>query len=456
MDCTCVFRRLPPDLQHIVIEYDRRVIFNLSKSDLDNYDWFKLIKRIFSLSYDKSTSSGEQIMNAYMHNCRRRSNIICGYSFTIVRTNEKKLMSGGLEGGNNFFKEIILPGNVSEIIPSESHLIIKSKDGTLMRTEFAYYNCHGNNFEIIGNVGNDYVEVVNKSSNVILRFGNGTLMVWGKNKSGQLGIGHALPVKIFETIPRLNNVVEISCSDAHTIIKLRDGTLLSSGSNTYGELGLGDNVSRNIFCEIKHIPKNISKITCGANYSLIHLMDGTLMICGVNSFGNFGLGDSIYKNVFHEIGLLPKNIVDVFIHSTYSLIRLTDGTLMSCGNNQYGELGLGDDIERNLFCEIRGIPKNIVEIACGSYFTIIRLTDGTLMGCGWNGCGQLGLDDTSNRNIFERIPAVPKNISEVKCGGGHTIIQLTDGTIMGCGHNGNGQLGLGDTICRTKFEKIFI
>src|ERR1700733_3078167 len=110
-----------------------------------------------------------------------------------------------------------------------------------------------------------------------------------------------------------------------------------------------------------------------------------------------------------------------------------------------------DLTHRNIFQEIKGIPKNISEVICGFYHTIIKLTDGTLMSCGYNEYGQLGHGDRSITNIFEEIKGIPKNISEVICGGYHTIIKLTDGTLMSCGYNFSGQLGHGDQTNRNRF-----
>ena len=38
--------------------------------------------------------------------------------------------------------------------------------------------------------------------------------------------------------------------------------------------------------------------------------------------------------------------------SNHSLILKNDGTLWSCGANNVGQLGLGDNIDRNTFTEI--------------------------------------------------------------------------------------------------------
>ena len=84
-----------------------------------------------------------------------------------------------------------------------------------------------------------------------------------------------------------------------------------------------------------------------------------------------------------------------------------------------------------------------------SNHSLILKNDGTLWGCGYNGSGELGLGDTINRNTFTQITTNTDNIKQIYCGNGHTIILKDDGTLWGCGLNNHGQLGLGDTNNRS-------
>ena len=47
-----------------------------------------------------------------------------------------------------------------------------------------------------------------------------------------------------------------------------------------------------------------------------------------------------------------------------------------------------------------------------------------MFACGYNGEGQLGLGDTTDRNTFTAVPALPdgKVAKQVVAGGHHTII----------------------------------
>ena len=76
--------------------------------------------------------------------------------------------------------------------------------------------------------------------------------------------------------------------------------------------------------------------------------------------------------------------------------------------------------------------------------------------CGYNDHGQLGLGDTTNRNTFTAVPALPdgKVAKQVIAGGYHTMILAEDGTVFACGTNTNGELGLGDDDDRNTFTAV--
>ncbi|AYV81487.1 MAG: chromosome condensation regulator, partial [Harvfovirus sp.] len=259
----------------------------------------------------------------------------------------------------------------------------------------------------------------------------------------------------FEKIsPVGRDVVEVICGQTYTFIKLSDGTLMSCGCNQFGQLALGDNFNRNVFSEIKNVGKNVAAVTCGDSHTVVGFMDGTLMSCGGNSSGQLGLGDFKNRFLFQKIGSVGKNVVEVKCFADSTMIRFGDGILMSCGNNCVGQLGVGHFESINSFRKIEGIGKNVVEIVYGLLSVFIRFSNGTLMGCGYNIYGVLGLGDYYNRNSFVVICGIPKNIEKVTCGSYHTVITFTDGTLMSCGYNGNGQLGQEGIMKRSTFSVI--
>ena len=239
----------------------------------------------------------------------------------------------------------------------------------------------------------------------------------------------------------------------HSLILKNDGTLWGTGYNTYGQLGLGNTTNRNTFTQITTNVDDIKEIYCGSYHTLILKNDGTLWGCGYNKYGQLGLGDNTNRTTFTQVTTNTDNIKSVCCGYYHTFILKNDGTLWVCGGNDYGQLGLGDTTDRNIFTQIA--INDIKKIYCGGHqHTFILKNDGTLWSVGRNNCGQLGLGDINNRTTFTQITTNIDNIKEFYCGAHHAFILKNDGTLWGTGRNDYGHLGLKDTKYRTTFTKI--
>ena len=138
----------------------------------------------------------------------------------------------------------------------------------------------------------------------------------------------------------------------------------------------------------------------------------------------------------------------------HSLILKNDDTLLGCGNNNYGQLGLGDGANRYTFTEITTNADDVKSVCCGYNHTVILKNDGTLCVCGYNGYGELGLGDGGNRYTFTQVTTNADNIKEIYCGIYHTFILKNDGTLWSTGYNNDGRLGLGDSTNRSTFTQV--
>ena len=238
----------------------------------------------------------------------------------------------------------------------------------------------------------------------------------------------------------------------HSLILKDDGTLWSCGQNMYGQLGLGDVGGTATFTQVTTNADDVKQVYCGTYHTFILKNDGTLWGCGYNSDGGLGLGNSAGRSTFTQVTTNADDVKSVYCGYIRTLILKNDGTLWGCGYNSYGQLGLGDTSNRYTFTQATTNTNDIKQVSCGYSHTIILKDDGTLWGCGYNGEGGLGLGDTGNRYTFTQTTI--NDVKSVYCGAGHTLILKNDGTLWGCGRNAEGQLGLGDTTNRTTFTQI--
>ena len=240
----------------------------------------------------------------------------------------------------------------------------------------------------------------------------------------------------------------------YSLILKNDGTLLGCGRNAEGQLGLGDKTDKTIFTQVTTNADNVKSVYCGKDHNIILKNDGTLWGCGNNQYGQLGLGDTTNRTTFTQVTTNVDNIKEIYCGSYHTLILKNDGTLWSCGRNDNGQLGLGDGNNRTTFTQITANTDDIKLVYCGSNYTLILKNDGTLWGCGYNGEGQLGLGGFNSKTTFTQITTNTDDIKSVYCGSQYTLILKNDGTLWGTGYNSSGGLGLGDTNYRTIFTQI--
>ncbi|AYV81238.1 MAG: chromosome condensation regulator [Harvfovirus sp.] len=385
-----LLRSLPLDLLYIVANYDHQVIFIFSEKDLLQLNWIRLLKINFFKDYKNSLFAKEELMRIYIYNSFWKTNqIACGqYASTVINENDDntvKVISDSPSEMKEFEK------NISQIAYGGEHVIVLLLDGTLL--------CRG------------------------------------QNSCGQLGFGDYIPRNTFvknDTLPADISIKQIACGYVHTLILLTNGTLLTAGMNTNGQLGTETiTESTNSFRKLDNV-KNIVQIACGYYHSFIKLKDGTILGCGRNESGQLGLGKIKRVTSFQKIKCVPKNIVDISCGSGCTFLLIDDGTLMSCGFNGSGALGLGDNVNRNTFTHIQNLPANVVKIQVGYDHAICLLADGSIMSCGYNYRSGLGFQDTISRNIFEKIKDLPEKVKNIgtSCFALYSVICLFNDTMI--------------------------
>lgn len=102
-----------------------------------------------------------------------------------------------------------------------------------------------------------------------------------------------------------------------------------------------------------------------------------------------------------------------------------DGDVYAFGGNQFGQLGTGAD-QAETIPRLLDAPSlentNAKIVSCGARHSTIITDDDKVFGWGWNKYGQLGLGDVIDRNIPAQVTidgCVPKNVA---CGWWHTLL----------------------------------
>jgi hypothetical protein len=116
-------------------------------------------------------------------------------------------------------------------------------------------------------------------------------------------------------------------------------------------------------------------------------------------------------------------------------------TTFSWGNNEFGQLGDGTNIDSNVPVTVSG-SINFIAITGGIFHSLSVLSDGLVRAWGANYSGQLGDGTLNDSNILETVMSL-MNAIEVAAGVFHSLALLSDSTVRAWGDNFSGQLGDG-------------
>jgi alpha-tubulin suppressor-like RCC1 family protein len=375
---------------------------------------------------------------------------------------------GGGDNNNNNNNNNESEVQFKTISAGGEHSLALSNDGKVYATGYNYFgqlglgnNTNINTFTEIPSLSGKTITALSAGGEHSLALSNdGKVYATGQNSSGELGLGDNNYRNTFTEVTDLSdkNITALFAGNHYSLALSNDGKVYATGHNNYGQLGLNDTANRNTFTKVGLLnDKNITALSAGNIHSLALSDDGEVYAAGYNYYGQLGLGNNDNKNVFTEVtSLNGKTIAALSACHAHSLALSDDGKVYTAGNNQYGQLGLDDTTDRNAFTEVTDLSdKNITALFAGYFHSLALSNDGKVYAAGWNNNGQLGLGDNDGRNTFTEVTDLSdKNITSISAGYYHSLVLSSDRKIYATGDNDNSQLGLGDNTDRKVFTEV--
>jgi alpha-tubulin suppressor-like RCC1 family protein len=169
---------------------------------------------------------------------------------------------------------------------------------------------------------------------------------------------------------------------------------------------------------------------------------GQVYSFGDNEYGQLGLGDVEYINGPTILSI--SEITAISAGSVYSLFLTSQGQVYSCGLNEYYQLGLGDKKKRKIPTLIDNLTSSIVAISAGYGHSLFLDTQSQVFSCGNGRSGELGLGEIREARypVLIEAPEIGRIIA-ISAGTNHSMILNSQGQVYGFGDNDYGQLGLG-------------
>jgi len=296
---------------------------------------------------------------------------------------------------------------------------------------------------------------------------------------------------------QVSHIVDMVSNNEQTFFVMLDGTVWSSKNQTLingmqGKRSLTASKSSSLdwnewtqinkesvlpIATLERVPfsreekdHNISKAFTNSNiftgsFSYFLTCSGAVYSQGVNACGQLGKGLSDRRDSFipTRVGnpLTNEKICHVSLGSDHVALLNTKGEVYTCGLNESGQCGTGDNTQNNFNWEFSKMSFNfktegdyIIDISCCCDSTICLSKFGECFGSGRNTFGELGipLDQTLEKKIvlnftkidfpFESDPNSTDRIVNVSCSDHSTAFLTAQGKVYVSGKNRYGQLGI--------------
>jgi len=188
--------------------------------------------------------------------------------------------------------------------------------------------------------GNDWRQVEAGNRQVAAIKTDGSLWLWGINLNGEVGHNRLTGASEYALTPVTtslggNNWKQVSCGDGSTAAIKTDGTLWVWGKNTSSQLGLNDTNDRSFPVEILGGGNNWKKVCSGETNMAAIKNDGSLWTWGSNTTGVLGINSVVNKSTPVQTFGSATNWKDVSIGSSSAVAIKTDGTLWAWGDERY-------------------------------------------------------------------------------------------------------------------------
>lgn len=334
------------------------------------------------------------------------------------------------------YKPTKIMDNVVEVSAGESHTVALAADGTA-------YGWGSNTDGELGFTANEKTNVAVKLMSgikdvaagdgfTLLVAENGKLYTSGLNNSGQLGAGNYRAQYTF-TASSVSGIAQADAGDSHSLLLTDSGKVLAAGLNDNGQIGAGSGSRVNTFTTVS--VRGAAAVFAGASSSAAVTDGGKLYAWGDNDNGQLQNGS--IKDITAPKSIV-SNAVSVAFGDHHSLVLKTDGKVATAGAGMNGELFR---YTGSAVLKPEKVMSDIVKYAAGTDHAAAIDADGRLYTWGNNDCGQLGLGDLISRNEPVRV-TFSVDVINVWCGNKVTFVQTEDLRVFAFGDNSNGMLGM--------------
>ncbi|MBX3716686.1 MAG: VCBS repeat-containing protein [Burkholderiales bacterium] len=296
---------------------------------------------------------------------------------------------------------------------------------------------------------------------------SGQVYAWGQAPLGD-GTTNSSPTPILVTTCATPTAV--SAGNNHYLVRCLDGTVVSWGANSSGQVGVGSTaVSQyNTAQTVVGVGgagtlSNVTAIAAGYNSSYALRGDGTVVAWGYNDFGQLGDGTITSRSAPVAVvnvggaGTL-SGVVAIAAGRYWAMALKNDGTVVAWGYNGYGQLGNGTTntpfLSPNPVSGVGGVGtlSGITAIGAGGAGTSYAIdASGKAYAWGNNNDGLVGDGTTAQRltpvpSLLPPVTGMDGALSDCLNCNTAAAAMTPYGLVKTWGNNDFGQLGNGTTF----------
>ena len=306
---------------------------------------------------------------------------------------------------------------------------------------------------------------------------NNTVVGWGSNFYGSLGLGPVASASPPQVLNTLAPVRVLAAGSNSTVAITTSGSIFAWGSNATGALGFGTSTQKNVPIQLllENLP-DVSTIAAGGSHNLItHVLDPNAATHPYDTAWAWGLNTSGQLGVNHLLPCAePLQIVEpnqnAWLHplfslnpvyaprpvagagNDFSLFVRADGTVVSAGQNSYGQLGNPASVSRSTaFIPVMQTNPasqltNIASVAAGRSHGLAVTSGGNVRAWGYGLYGQLGNGLSPSQQyspvwVANASGGYLSSVYSVAAGENHSVALKANGEVLAWGQNSYGQVG---------------
>ncbi len=289
---------------------------------------------------------------------------------------------------------------------------------------------------------------------------NGTVETSGYNLHGELGDGSTTERDVPELIPGLTGATAVSEGSSQSFAVLSGGTVDGWGFNEHGELGDGETNSGGCACVAS--PKAVESvagegalsgvvaISSGFYDTIALLSTGKVVAWGYNYYGELGDGSTTESPRPVPVqgvggGGELSGVVAISAGAYHNMALLSNGTVVTWGLNEHGELGDEATSQSDVPVAVKGVGgvgvlSGVAAISAGNFFSVALLSSGAVDAWGYNYRYELGNGTTAEAKTPIAVPGV-SGVAAIGASAESALAALSAGTLEGWGYNEHGELG---------------